>query len=254
MRKLQPPYWLIGSLLCLAPAAPAVLRGQEFRVETSVFAGESRQPLAKNLALFTEGLVFDISLTGAETTVFDSAQQRFVLLDRQRSRHTELNLEELGSYVAAVKQQGLETKEQYLFDPQFAVSYSDDSRRLTLTSDAVTYRVKGIVPPESHTAAVAHYRQFTDWSARLNATHTASFPPFARLELNGRLHDRNLLPEHVEFEYTPPGRAGSKAVYQSRQAFAWTLTDDDRRRIEETKRQLVEFTPVKFREYRESRP
>jgi hypothetical protein len=65
------------------------------------------------------------------------------------------------------------------------------------------------------------------------------------------LQDRGLLPEHVEFEYTPPGKPGDKALYESRQAFAWLLTDDDRRRIDETSRQLREFKSIGFRQYHE---
>jgi hypothetical protein len=144
--------------------------------------------------------------------------------------------------------------EPFLFDPKFDVRYDDSSRRLSLIGGVIDYHAVGTLPPEGHSDAVAQYRLLTDWSARLNATHKQSFPPFARMELNRELFERGLLPEEVELQYTPRSKPGQKAVYRSRQVFAWALTETDRRLILDANRQLLEFPPIDFREYRKNRP
>lgn len=244
MHGIRLPFCLIGLCVFALSAASNQIGAQEFRVETSVYAAGAKQPLTRNLTLFSAGMAYDFPQASSETIVFDPVNQRFVLLDASQRTRTEVNLEGLGDYIAELKQRGLQAKQTYFYDPVFLVRYAADSRRLTLESDAITYRAVGLVPPASHAAAVSTYRQFTDWSARLNATHKGSFPPFARLILNGKLQEHNLLPEQVEVEYAPPGRSGEKAVFQSRQQFAWKLTDDDRRRIEEASRNVLEFTFV----------
>jgi hypothetical protein len=170
---------------------------------------------------------------------------------------TQLNLAELGKYTEDLKAKGLKSKEPFLFDPRFEVNYAAASRRLTLDSKVnkvIVYRAVGAAPPAEHASAVGLFRQFADWSLRLNATHARSFPPFARMELNRELQQHGLVPEQVELEFTPSSDPSQKAVYRSRQTFAWTLTDEDQRRIELVARQLLEFTPVTFDAYRKQRP
>jgi hypothetical protein len=236
-------------------AAPVSLVAQDFRVETQVYAGSDPQPYASNLTLFAGGAAYDFALASDETTVFDPAHERFALLDTKRKVRTELNLAELGKYTEDLRaKERLKSKEPFLFDPRFKVSYAAASRRLTLDSPVIVYRAVGIAPPAEQSSAVGMFGQFADWSLRLNATHARSFPPFARMELNRELQQRGLVPEQVELEFTPSSDPSQKAVYRSRQTFAWTLTDEDQRRIELVARQLLEFTPISFDAYRKQRP
>ena len=48
---------------------------EDFRVETDVFVGGEKEPVAQNVTLFSGGLVYDFPLIGPqEITVFDAAR------------------------------------------------------------------------------------------------------------------------------------------------------------------------------------
>jgi hypothetical protein len=243
----------IPALSLLAGQIPvAMVQAEDFRVETDVFLGGEREPVAQNVTLFSGGLVYDFPLIGPqEITVFDSGRGRFVLLDVPRKTKATLTTQELLQTTAAIKVQAQELDGVFAFaaDPQFQVEAGGQEGWLTLSSSLLSYRAKGIKPRLTATADT--YREFADWYARLNATRPGNLPPFPRLELNRSLAERQQVPEEVELTVEPKNRwAGRKLVVRSHHIFNWRLSNTDRKRIETAGTYMADFQALSFQEYR----
>jgi len=244
--------WLTVGLLgvCLSRGTLA----EEFRVETDVFVGHSKEPIAQNLTLFSSGLVYDFPRMGPEeVTVFDPVRGRFVLLDVPRKVKATLTTQDLLQLSAAIKATAGELEGAYAFaaDPHFEKRIDENSGWLALTSPLLTYRAKCMAP--KHKSAAARYREFADWYARVNITRPGSLPPFARLELNRALAERNQVPEEVELTIESERHLlGKKLVIRSQHMFNWILSNTDRQRIETAGNQMADFQSLSLQEYRES--
>jgi len=223
----------------------------EFRVDTDIYVGNQKEPYAQNLTIFTSGLVYDFPLAGPEEiTVFDPAHGRFVLLDCQRKVKTTLTTTEIVEFVAAMKAQALDVGGVVAFaaNPLFEHHFDQKNRRLTLSSELMTYRTKGAEPKSE--SAVSDYRNFADWYARLNATRPGNLPPFARIELNKAIAERGLIPEEVERRIAPKNRlVGRELVVRSQHSTYWQITNTDRKRIEKAGADMVSFQSVSFQDY-----
>ena len=245
--------WIPALSLLAGPISGLSAKAEDFRIETDVFLGGETEPVAQNVTLFTSGLVYDFPLIGPqEITVFDAARGRFILLDVSRKTKTTLQTHELLEITAAIKiqAQGLDGVFAFAADPQFRHEVDDQSGRLTLSSPLMTYQAKGTKPPMP--AAVATYRDFADWYARLNATRPGNLPAFPRLELNRLLEERQEVPEEVELVVAPKSRwAGRKLVVRSRHAYNWRLSNTDRKRIDTAGNYLADFQAVDFQKYRQ---
>ncbi len=246
-------FWIpaLSLLATQIPALPA--SGEDFRIETDVFLGTDKEPVAQSVTLFSGGLVYDFPLIGPqEVTVFDSSRGRFILLDVPRKTKTTLLTQELLEITAAIKVQAQELDGVFAFaaNPQFKSESDTQEGWLTLSGSFLSYRAKGVkaqVP-----AAAATYRDFADWYARLNATRPGNLPPFARLELNRVLGERQEIPEEVELTVEPKNRwAGRKVVIHSRHIVNWRLSNTDRKRIDAAGSQMADFEAVSFQEYRQ---
>jgi hypothetical protein len=241
----------LGAGVVVAMSLVAEAAAEEFRIETEVFAGKQKEPFAKNLTLFTDGLVYDFSLLGPEEiTVLDPARGRFVLLDLKRQIRTTLTTKELLEITAAIKTHAPEMDGVFAFaaNPQFETQFDTEKNMLTLRSAVLTYRAKALSP--KFASAVSSYQQFADWYARLNAVRPGSLPPFARIELNKALAERGLIPEEVELTVAPTNRlVGRTVVIRSQHAVNWRLSNTDRKQIETAGSHMAEFQPVGFKEY-----
>lgn len=243
-------HWLL-SLFLSVHLAPTVSLGQEFRVETDVFIGTQKKPVAQNLTIFTSGLVYDFPLMGpSEIAVLDPTRGRFVLLDTQRKVKSTLTTQELLEYTASIKAQAQDADGVVGFavSPQFDQTFDESTGWLTLSSKPMTYRLKGLKPKQP--AAVEVYRQFADWYARLNATRPGNLPPFARLELNKAAAARGLVPEEVELTVVSGSLGGKRLAVRSRHMINWLLSNTDRKRVEEAGDFLVNYQSIKYPEYR----
>jgi len=243
---------LLLGLLVLGCSVPVASRAQEFRVETDVFVGSQKKPVAQNLTIFVSGLVYDFPLMGPnEIAVLDPSRGRFVLLDTERKIKTTLTTQELLEFTASMKAQAQDAEGVVAFalNPQFDPSFDEQTGWLTLSSKLMTYRLKGSKPKQA--AAVDLYRQFADWYARLNATRPGNLPPFARLELNKAAAERGLIPEDVELTVASSYRlVGKTMAIRSHHMINWRLPGTDRKRIDEAGDFLVNYPAVKFQEYR----
>ncbi len=240
---------LMWSLVWLLVAAfPAA--AQEFRIDTEIFIGKEREPAAETLTLFSNGRIYDFFLTKPEEiTIFDPLGGRFTLLDPVRKVRCGISTQEVSEYVLALRTHAVQSKDTlfaFAAQPEFTRNVEEyeengqDFVRLTLTGKPLEYVAVARKPERPE--AVRAIRSFSDWFARLNAMR-GNLPPEARMELNQAIAERDLVP--LEITRTIDGK-----VARSRHLVTWTLSGEDRKKIERAGTYMTEFSSVSFDEYR----
>lgn len=220
----------------------------DFRVETELFLEKEKEAALATLTIFKGHVVYDFLLgTEPETTVFDVARGRIVLLDPQRKVKTTVTTEKLAEFTAAIQVRGNQKDKPGLFAPKFEVA-EDGAQQFTLKSPELTYRVTGQVAKQSD--AVERYRTFADWYARLNAIRPPNLPPFGRLELNRHLAERQWLPERIE----RTANSGRRQTAHSVHLVNWILSSTDENRLAQAARQQAEFAEVSLAQYWNASP
>jgi hypothetical protein len=220
----------------------------EFRCDTEVFVGTAKEPVQETLTIFTDGLVYDFLLTKPEeVTLYDLGRQQIILLNREQKIRTTLSTDDVLRFTAAYKTGKMESELfNFCANPTFQETLTDGV--VTLSSKQVTYRCKTTSP--EHSGADRKYREFADWSARLNSMRPGNLPPFARLEVNKALAAHTVVPEEIERTISTVHLTGRRnEVMRSRHLFNWSLSANDRKRIEEVGDQLSTFTSVTQQRY-----
>jgi len=244
---------IISNTLALAIVSFATVTGsaQDFRIETEIFFGKSKEPTSENLTLFSGGVVYDFMLTGSnEIAIFDATRERFVLLDPTQKKKLTLTSDLIIQFVTKLRVHEFQKKAPFFFAPEFDQTFDEKENSLTLASPRMTYKVKGLRPED--TSAAVQYRKFADWYSRLNATIPGSMPPFPRLKLNEILAEKGLIPERVELTVTPKKRLVQKKLeVTSRHLIIWQLSKRDREKIEKANTYRASFQAVSFEEYRQ---
>lgn len=241
---------ILSMMLGSIASTSAQSLAQEFRVETEVFDGIASQPVSETLTLFSGDLVYDFLLTKPEEiTILDLRRNRIVLLDKKREVQTTLGTTKLLQFTAQMKAFAAEPKvtEKELFDPKFTEEFDPQKGELKLQGKILTYRTVGIKP--KFAPAIRQYREFADWYARLNAMRR-QMPPFARIELNRALAEKGLVPQEVvRTVVARQALRNKKMEARSRHSFLWTLSNSDRKRIEDTGEYQAKFREITLREY-----
>ena len=243
------------AISALGPGYPegSRARGDDFLIESKIYRGKKKQPISENTTYFAGGVVYDFLDNPTEVTIFDPARKRLVLLEPSLGLKVEISTDEL--IEANRRMQDLARKQpsslvQFAAVPKFDVDSSVEDGRLTLSSKWLTYRAQS---KEAKTArAAAQYRAFADWYSRLNSLRPAALPPFARLELNRRLAQRNWIPTRVDLTVRLKNSplTSSTTKLHSEHRTVWRLVEQDRRRIEKAGRYLASFKQVSLETYR----
>lgn len=222
---------------------------QEFRVESEIFTTDDKEPVAESLTIFSGNVVYDYLFGEAEEiTVFDVQRGRIVLLDPRQQIKAELTTEKLFEFCTAIKALPAAKKNPTLFNPQFQPTFDQERALLTLTSDHISYKAKGVEPKQPDGAK--RFQQFADWYARLNAMRPGNLPPFGRIELNKQLAAHNLIPLEIERTVVLDRPvADKKVVVRSKHAVIWQLSFTDRKRIETAAHYQSQFRQVSPEEY-----
>jgi hypothetical protein len=231
---------------------------QEFRVDSEVFHGDDKQPIVATLTVFTKGLAYDFQLTEPkEITIFDPTRGHFTMLDRARAIMTDVSTQDLLQYSLDLEAQATASKNAlvaFAAQPKFETSVEEvvengeKRTRFTFAGKPLGYMVLGQTPPEVEMARI--YRNFADWSARLNATRTHSLPANARLVLNEALAEKGLLPLEVRRTITPFNPLGKKDEMRSQHLVNGTLSNKDQGDVNEADTFRATFRSVSYDEYR----
>jgi hypothetical protein len=240
--------------LCAALRCP----GQDFRIDTEVFVGDKKEPVAETLTLFSNGLVYDFIITGPEEiTMLDLARGRLTLIDTTRRIKCGLATQDVLSYILAFDTHAAENGDPlfaFAASPKFETTVEEFAEngqqlvRLRLSGRPLTYEAVGRRPERPE--AVRALRSFADWYARLNAMRPGNLPPGARIELNKALAERDLIPLEVTRTVAPASPLGGKVEFRSRHLLTWALSGEDRKKIDRAGTCLAAFQSVSFDKYR----
>lgn len=243
---------LISFLILASVARIAYVAGEDFRIDNRVFATGQSRPDSESTTIFYGGLVYDFLAEPAEVVVFDKAGNRFVLLDLRRRVQTELTAEAVATFVAQIKEKTSGSSNpmvKFLGDPKFSEKFDQASSELTLESVWMTYRVQLL--PTSTTIA-QQVRDFSDWSARVNAVlNPRSRPPFARLLVNDALAQRQAAAREVRL--TLPAKKGApsnRTTIRSQHELTLQLSPEDVNRVAKVRESMRTFESVAFEKYR----
>jgi hypothetical protein len=255
------PKWTVSGwrecLLAVVVMIPAVASGQEFRVDTELFQNQDKKPFLQTLTIFADGTVYDFQLTEpAETTVFDARRGHFTLLDESRKVKASLTTQELLDFSLALESRAAQQKGLIAFcaTPQFETTDASLQRNgqslieLRLIAKPMAYLAEG--QKTERDDAVKSYRHFADWCARLNATRAGNLPPGARLALNQALAEHELLPLEITRTIPASGPLDKKQELRSEHRWNWSLSGEDRKKIERASNMMATFQVVSFDDYR----
>jgi hypothetical protein len=234
--------------MMVAAAASAA----DFRCDTELFVAGNKQPVQQTQTLFTNSLAYDFLLgkdaeQDQEITIYDFGRGEVQLLDNTRRLKTKILEGQLLQWAAAYK---INKPESALFkfciEPVFKETFAE--KTLTLFATQLKYQVTCITPEAD--GAAANYRQFADWSARLNSMRPGNLPPFPRMELNKALAGHSMLPEEIERTITTTHLTGRRSeTVRSRHNFNWAVSGQDQKRIEEVGNLLGKYRAVEADEY-----
>jgi hypothetical protein len=253
---------LANGFACLAIVVFAIGAGadeMEFRVDTEIFKNDDKKPLLEQLTIFAaDGTIYDFQLTTpSETVVFDRRHGRFTLLDETRKVKAIVTTQDVMTVsfdletFAAKQKQSLTA---FCAAPQFETEAAEIEKsgqamtELRLTAKPLSWTAAGL--KATNPDAAKSYRYFADWCARLNSVSGHGLPASARLALNKELAERGLLPFEVVRTLPPDAPLGKKVEHRSEHRFNWTLSGEDRKRIERAGDMMAKFETVAFETYR----
>jgi hypothetical protein len=235
--------------LLVGAARPAVVAAEDFRIETKIFVGDEEEPLSTATTLFQRGVVYDFLAKPEQIAVFrkpgGGRPGRFILLDPERRVRTELSTDQLADVMNKLRNWASRQRDPFLkfaANPQFEESFDRDTGQLLLASHQESYTIK--TEPADAPDALAEYREFLDWYARLNTLLQAGPPPEPRLQVNAALARYQIVPVSVELT-----RAGEKEKLRAEHEFTWLLSKKDLARIDDACASLAAYRPVNNEEF-----
>lgn len=236
-------------LVCVTAAMiSSTLGAEDFRCDTEVFVGKEKEPVQRTTTIFQGAVVYDFLIgEPAEITIYDLGRGQITLLDKKRKLRTTIQNDDLLQWTAAYKTVKAES-DLFIFctQPKFEETFKDNT--LTLAAKQLTYQAtctKPVVP-----GADRRYREFADWSARLNSLRPGNLPPFPRLQLNKALAAQGMLPEDVERIISTSFLTGRKTEsVRSQHRYNNMLNVNDREWIEQVGDHLIQYTSASVEDY-----
>jgi hypothetical protein len=228
---------------------------QEFKIETAIYAGDSKLPVAQNVTLFQGDLVVDLKMDSAtppnivDTKIYDSQQKLVTLLDHTRKIRLEISDNRLLQMVDGLRRDISQKKGlQFLVNETFTESQELQASRIRLTSPSIRYLVEGQRPADTNYLKI--HGEFLDIFTRLNASDPGGFPPFARLKLNQSIKKMGWIPSLVEIEMEPNALVANGLKMKSTHVLIDGLSKDDNAKIESAKNQWLSYQAVNLLEFR----
>lgn len=229
----------------LSAAGSQCATGQEFRIETEIYVGEEPEPVSHTVTLFEKAAVYEFMDNPQQIIVYRQGQEgksgQFILLDTVRERRTDVEVDRVEKLMDKMTDWASEHKDpllKFAAKPTFEETFDVESGSLTLANKEWTYRAATIKADDA--ATLTRYREFTDRYAELSAMMFNSPPPGPRLALDAALAKHGVVP--VEIKRTLGG--DEKNVVKATHMFFWSLSRNDRARLDEAQAHLANFKKV----------
>ncbi len=232
----KPVSGLAGIAIVLACAVAA--HGQDFHVLTRIHdlravalaARKNERPPPPQLceSLFNANKVYDSNDGGGQVTIFEPAQERFVIIDSANRTATVVSFEfiahrlhQAGAKRTEILQSAPKQAAGYPgfeLNPKFQEKFDSQKKLLSLDSPFMKYQLKCDTAASSE--LLEKYLNYADWAARLNyVSYRTPYLPGPRLAVDDRLRHRGVLPVHVEVQYLFENGPHLQAEHK----FTWSL-------------------------------
>lgn len=237
---MNPMAKTIVSAFMMITTAAAVQAQTEFRVETDLFLGDEKEPFHQTTTLFSGGVAYDLPHGQNVVTMVDPKRNRIVLLDKQRRKQTNIDIDDLTKLIENAKTGATGILGQVIADAQL-VEVAEDS----LTVGQSLLRYEATLQPSSGECA-AEYAAFANASAMLNGGRDPAALPYARLLLNEAILQKNKLPKEITktVMLTKVPQVSRSILHAN-----FRLSKDDQLSINEIGTMLASFEKIPQREF-----
>ena len=240
---------ILGLAVLAFMCANATVVGQEFKIETAIYAGDEKLPVAQNVTLFQNDLVVDLKTDFANppnviaTKIYDARQKTVALLDHVRSIRLEVSDNRLLQMVDGLRRDISQKEDlQFLINESFKESASVDAGKIMLTSPTINYQVEGKRPKNGN--YLRRHGEFLDIFTRLSASDPSGFPPFARLRLNESIKKMGWIPTSVSIQMKTNALMPRGLKMKSTHTLIDGLSKADITKIDAAKKQWVSYPAV----------
>jgi hypothetical protein len=212
-------------LMLVAGTSSAAAAEQIFCVTTKIFVGQQSAPVSEHQILFDQGLVYDVPMINRRfITVFDPAQKRVTLLDRDTQVQTSISTDDLIKITAQARAAVTDDEQKKKLGMNAEVEASQQGPGYTIKFANMQYHTTTQKPDDPKFAT--DYAMFVDLASRLNLVRRLGPPPFGRMILHQKLAANGELP--LELTLTI---AGSKQTEQYRSTHSVSGVADSEREL-----------------------
>ncbi len=247
---------VLAGAVCAALAAESAAATPDtegFRIDNSVYVGKEREPAVRTTTIFLNGVVYDFMEQPHEAIVLEAEQGRFTLLNMTRRVRAELPVDEVLELTRGVRQRAAMHENpfvQFLAHPEFDKRFDLATGALTLDSPWITYKAEMANPDDPSIAE--SYRDFADLYCQVNTMlNPAHSPPFARMQLNAALAERDAIPATIHLTIRPKRSfPPTRVTLRSEHELVRSVGQPDLDRVAQTREFMNIFKLVSFDEYR----
>ena len=226
----------------------------EFRIVSQTFVADQKQPVTRNLTLFSDGRVYDFQYrdqdeSPSEIVILDTRLRRLILLDPARNVRLELADLQLLRILDIVRRSAEEDERtRFLVDTQYEEDVDPDRRQVTLKSEQIRYQFTGQMPENDN--VLTAYFEFLDNFTRLQASDPSKLPPFPRIRLNQSIRRVGWIPQRVDMRVGPNAIFREPFEAHTEHQLEERLTPEDRQRMVTARQHWAQFKAVNLATYR----
>ena len=250
------PLIVAAILVCTVPHLGfAQTQGQEFRLETQIYLGDSTDPVATNLTLFSAGMIYDFQMSKdvepepVEVVILDLRKKSFVLIDLERNQRAKIENAKLMQMLEGLRMQTSQSeKAKFLVNDRFKESFDITTNIAELKSDNIEYKMKGERPDDG--SVLPTYFEFVDSFTFLQASDPTKLPPFPRFRLNQMIKKLGWMPTEIEVRLMKNQLFASEIKMRSEHTMIPRLSEKDKERIQMAKNAWMKSKVVGLSAYR----
>ncbi len=233
--------FITGLLMLVVEASMATASDQIFSVTTKIFVGEEGDPVSEHQILFDQGLVYDVPVISRRfITIFDPAQKRVTLLDRDTQVQASVSTDDLIKITAQARAAVVDDEQKKKLGMQAEVVRTEQDKGYAIKFANLEYRTTTQRPGSPKVAA--DYAMFVDLASRLNLVRRLGPPPFGRMSLHQKIAANGELPLELTLTIT-----GSKQSEQFRSTHALgEVADSERQTINEVRGYMALYRQVEL--------
>lgn len=241
--KKRVSYW--GAIAIALSMIAVTADGATFRVTTKVYAGADLDPSAVHQILFDEGLVYDLpQIDSRFVTIYDEAQNRVTLLDRETQKQTILGVDYLEQITAQARTAAVTPEQQEQLGLKAKVEPSQRVIGYATKFGNFEYHTSTQTPDDPSIAI--DYARFVVLASRLNILRRLGAPNFGRMTLSHHVASMGELPLETTLTIT---RGEQSEEFRSTHELD-QLTQLDRKKIDEVRGMLTRYREVDPKEFR----